>query len=165
MPDPQSSNLGVQRWKCLERSASGAAASRAPHSELMQLAETTTACISELSPRAQSPAGPPMHSLWVLSGFASSSDRIHTGRNKAKCLANHLACKSLSRLQRPERSVCFLGSWHAAVLVKASAGARAGEADRPGASWGILESCSLQARGKAATSWASLDPAGKGRIS
>lgn len=32
-----------------------------------------------------------------------------------------------------------------------------------GQAWGILESCSPQARGKAATSWAPLDPAGQKR--
>lgn len=34
-----------------------------------------------------------------------------------------------------------------------------------GQAWGILESCGAQPWGKAATSWAPLDPAGKGRIS
>lgn len=37
----------------------------------------------------------PMHSPWVLFGFASSLELVHTAKNKAKCLANHPRCKGL----------------------------------------------------------------------
>lgn len=59
-------------------------------------AETATACLHLRSQRRGSAACSPVRSLWVLSGSVSSSDWVHTGKNKAKCLANHSGCKGLS---------------------------------------------------------------------
>ena len=59
-------------------------------------AETATACLHLRSWRRDSAACSPVRSLWVLSGSASSSDWVHNGKNKAKCLANHPGCMGRS---------------------------------------------------------------------
>lgn len=54
-------------------------------------------CVHFRSQPRGSVAGSFVHSVWVLSGFASSSDWVYTGTNKANCLANNPGCKGLSQ--------------------------------------------------------------------
>lgn len=103
----------------------------------------------------------PVHSLWGLSGFASSSDWVRTGRNKAKCLANHPGCQGLSFLTACRGLSCLLPG--ILVCSRSSQDLCRSWSWWGRQAWGILESYSPQARGKAATSWAPLDPAGQKR--
>lgn len=128
------SNLRAQWCKWLEHSASNGAASRA----LLRAASAgrdRNSLHLRSQPWGSVAAALPMRALWGLSGFASSSHWVRPGRNKAKCLANHPRCQGPSLLRAEARAVCFLGSRCAVAPVKVSAGAGAGGAGRPGASW------------------------------
>lgn len=152
---------GAQREKRLERKASGGAASRVLRAAQPLPAETATACLHLRSRRQGSAASSPDRSPWVLSGSASSSDWVHTGKNKAKCLA-----KPGMQGSFPARGRGLSGLLAGIQAFSSSSQALCrGRSWQSAQAWGILESCSPQARGKAATSWAPLDPAGKGRIS
>lgn len=98
----------------------------------------SSCCRQRLQPLASKKPGSvpcsPMHSPWVLFGFASSLELVHTAENKAKGLANHPRCKGLFHHSEACAVGC-LGSQPATTPVKASAGAGAGEAGKPRASW------------------------------
>lgn len=118
-------------------------------------------CLHLRSQLSGSVAHSPESSPWVLSGFTSSLDLVYTWKNKATCLTNHPGCKGLSPRRRALRG------WlpRISACSSPSQGLRRGWSWWGRQAWGILGSCSPQARGKAATSWAPLDPAGKGRVS